>query len=660
MQETGKRPIRVLPPELKNQIAAGEVVERPSSVLKELVENSLDAGATSVDVRIERGGQGLICVQDNGHGLGQEELELAVTRHATSKIGSIEELSQILSFGFRGEALPSIASVSHFTMSAALRPPDALDASEVSGADASFIRVLHGRIQDKGPAAIPPGARVEVRELFANIPARLKFLKTQATESNRCQETLFRLALTALDTAFVLRNETREVFCFPACQSLRDRLAQAWPPALTEGLLDFDLENGPYRAYGLAGRPGVKQSRANRMLFFVNGRAVQDRLLLKAAMEAYKGRLLAREYPPLVLFLELPPDEVDANVHPAKAEVRFRDESTVFSTVRRALRTALDTHERAPFDAAHITEPPAFASDLFRSPHAGAYEGLRSRPDQDAAAEFGFSEDAGGQHDQNTGTGLRPAGPEAPVRNEQYALDIRPSGKAQEDFPQTAPQGGPAYVAEPGLDDAVTEPVVRPVMPAQDQTHTRFQFANQEVAFLGILADTYFILRLGNQGLALLDQHAAHERVLYARMRAAGQRGDSQLLAMPLELVLHPSERSHLQELWAELRQLGYSLEMVSEELCRIKGIPGGLEPGESKELLQAMLSGQSRSIDELWKMLSCKSAVKAGQPLAREEALALLEAWQQTPQREYCPHGRPILIHWDVSDLERLFKRKN
>ncbi len=659
MQESGKRPIRVLPPELKNQIAAGEVVERPSSVLKELVENSLDAGATSVDVRIERGGQGLIRVQDNGHGLGQEELELAVTRHATSKIGSIEELSQIMSFGFRGEALPSIASVSHFTMSAALRTPEGTEGADCSGADASFIDVLHGRIQDKGPTAMPPGARVEVRDLFANIPARLKFLKTQATESSRCQESLFRLSLTALDTAFVLHNENREVFCFPARQSLRDRLAQAWPPALTEGLLDFDQENGPYRASGLAGRPGVKQSRANRMLFFVNGRAVQDRLLLKAAMEAYKGRLLSREYPPLVLFLELPPDEVDANVHPAKAEVRFRDENKVFSTVRRALRTALDTHERAPFDAAHITEPPAFASDLFRPSRESAYEGLRSRPD---APEFSDSADSGALR-ADAAVGLRPVKSEEPVRNEQYALDMRPSERARESLfnpesPDEESAGGPARVAEPGFADAVPRSPMRPL--AQDQTATGFQFANQDVAFLGILADTYFILRLGNQGIALLDQHAAHERVLYARMRADGQRGDSQLLAIPLELVLHPSERARLQELWAELRQLGYSLEMASEETCRIKGIPGGLEPGEARELLQAMLSGQSRSMDELWKMLSCKSAVKAGQPLAREEALALLEAWQQTPQREYCPHGRPILIHWDVRDLERLFKRKN
>ena len=628
-----RRPIRVLPPELANQIAAGEVVERPASVLKELVENSLDAGATSIEAAIEGGGQALILVRDNGSGMPAAELELAVTRHATSKIAELTDLSGILSFGFRGEALPSIASVSRLTLAAA----------DPSGGEASSISVAHGRVAARGPAALDRGTRVEVRDLFANVPARLKFLKTPATEARRCSDILFRLALARPDVRFALSVNGREAFNFPAGQTLADRLAAAWPPAATEGLLPLDTGPAPgpvgMRLSGLVGHPRAGQARADRILFYVDGRPVSDRLLQSALREAYSGRLLAREYPQAVLFLELPAEEVDVNVHPAKSEVRFRDERAVFGFVRRAVDAVLS---RAEAEFAPAWDRP------------GREPGLREEASDYAPAP------------PDRQPGLFPASP--PLLPEQkFATRAAFEAEAGRDEPAWLRPGPPrvaGFGSDPGMENGDPYPAGSPLpapAPAGQPAAGAPRPADLRpgLAYLGQVAGTYLVLAEAEAGLTLVDQHAAHERVLYSAMRRTGGSGASRPLALPRDLALHPAEAERLDRLWPRLKELGFGLSRPAPDRLSLTATPANLEPGEAVELLRDALSGKSDGPEDLWALLSCKAAVKAGTPLARDEALALLDAWLAAEDRDYCPHGRPVRVRFTPAELEKLFKRR-
>ncbi|WP_027723126.1 DNA mismatch repair endonuclease MutL [Maridesulfovibrio zosterae] len=637
--------IHVLPAALRNQIAAGEVVERPSSVVKELVENSIDAGSTQVDVTIERGGQGLICVRDNGAGIAPDELKLAVTRHATSKIANVDDLSAITSFGFRGEALPSIGSVSRFKMTSCQK----------GASEGWFISVEGGEVIDEGPAVIPGGTSVEVRDLFFSVPARLKFLKTESTEARRCNQTLFKISLANLNAGLSFISNGKEQFRLPPGQSLPERLAAFWPRNICDSLLDFSHEAGEMKVYGCAGIPAAAQGRGDRIVMFVNGRPVQDKLLLSAVRGAYKGRLISREYPQAVLFLELPPHLVDVNVHPAKMEVRFQDERPVFSVIRNGIAQALSRYELGIVDGdAHVQE------QMFSEHRAVAKETVTpsraSLPIEPAAKFSSWNEF------KNTDFTTLDNGPEQHASSVNAAFGSI-SDTTDSDF--TAPLSGNGFESDIIREESSnyrTEskpPDAESSINIQKSSHAVLRVPGSGIEYLGQVADTYLILKLPNGSLGLLDQHAAHERVIYHNMRNQRTKGDSRLLAIPVELTLHSSEVHRLQELWEELQSAGFVLELEGGQNLFMRGIPPGLETGEAREYLRAALDGQAKTLDDLWIMLSCKSAIKANQPLAVDEALALLEIWVQCPQREYCPHGRPVLVSWSSLDMEKLFKRK-
>ncbi len=639
--------IRILTAELANQIAAGEVVERPASVVKELVENSLDAGADDIIVEIENGGQTLIRVTDNGHGLGEEDLKLAVLRHATSKIAGIDDLQNIRSYGFRGEALPSIASVSRFRMTSA-------PGSESGGAgEGHSISVLYGSIGETAPAAINRGTCVEVAELFSNVPARLKFLKSPASELKKIQDIFARIALARPDVGFTLKSGSRSLLRFERGQDLAARLALLWPPAIVEALLPFDVTHNGIRLYGLTSSPLSSQPRADRMLFFVNGRAIGDRLLMRSVRQGYQGRLTTRDYPQTALFAEIPAGDVDVNVHPAKNEVRFRDEQEIFSAVHRAIASAL---AHVPLPSERFEEAPEQPSEggAVRQAHPlgfwgradsvsamGAFARKRFDPAEPAPRPAALHEAAQPEEDFLAVPGPSSAEPprqeEAPARTEEAEQASPPSLDAQ----------APARPAWPSRGD---------LLPEQDTAPQPLPLSG--FSYLGQIADTYLVFSQNGEALLILDQHAMHERIYYEKFRAEGSIGSSRPLLVPLDLELHPAEASRCLELRETLPKLGFECS-VGGSRCTVRSIPPEMDRSEALAFLREALSGRCDDLNSAWIHHACATAIRAGQKLSRDDALRLLQAWLRTEEPDFCPHGRPCALALDHAELEKLFKRR-
>ena len=593
--------IRRLPDRLVNRIAAGEVVERPASVVKELVENALDAGATRITVTMEEGGRRLVLVEDDGHGMDAEELPLALERHATSKLAD-ERLVTIHTLGFRGEALPSIAAVARLAIT-----------SRTPAADGAWrIRAEAGRVAPVEPAAGAPGTRVEVRDLFFNLPARLKFLKSERSENGAALEVVRRLAMAAPRVAFRLFQDGRRMLDLdavseePGEEAVLSRIAPLLGRDFAAAALRVEAERDGIRLVGYAGLPTLSRNHGRHQYLFVNGRPVQDPLLRGCLRAAYSDLLFRDRQPVAALFLRLPPERVDVNVHPQKSEVRFREPECVRGLVIGALKRALAEHGHR--SAATVT-----AAAL--GPLPGAAPGrvaVRAAPAPRQEALTGLAE--------------APAGFDAVAA----AVAVQAPGSAEEE-----PAPGPLGRARAQILDSY------------------------------ILAET-------DDGLVIVDQHAAHERIVYERLKAQLREGGiaRQLLLVPEVVELEAGERAVLVEHRQALEELGILLEPFGGDAVIVREVPAllGEAGGRLAELLRDVAQelescGEAlslrESLERVLATLACHGSIRAGRRLSVAEMDALLRQIEQTPYSAQCNHGRPTYVTLDRGGLERLFARR-
>ncbi|HEY1852798.1 MAG TPA: DNA mismatch repair endonuclease MutL [Candidatus Binataceae bacterium] len=661
------RIVHILPEQVASQIAAGEVVERPASALKELVENALDAGARAVTVEIERGGGALLMVTDDGCGMGREDAILALRRHATSKIRDAADLTAIHTLGFRGEALAAIASVSRMVLRTR-RPVDD---------DGIEIVAVGGEIERVTQCAMAPGTRIEVRDLFFNTPARLKFLKTVATEQGAAADAIQRLALAHYRVAFRLGADGRSVAAMPRAASLLERLRQLFGAKLADRMIAFDYRAGRARAWGLAA--GSQESFATpRMVFsFVNGRAVRDRMLARAVAQAYATLIPRGRHPAVALMIELRAEEVDVNVHPMKTEVRFRNSGAVFELVYHALRARLS--DQTGVNDGGNGGTPADNEGENQAATADGGGGLIDigATDIDETAPAAAS----------SGAGLREAlGADRPLRliaDAPAALrgDQRPLGLGYRHADQAA--AGPDGTA--GLDDGSAGPgpaAISQIAAALGVTDRTGGIAVREAQIprysglrvLGQLFTGYIVLEdisaRSDDGLILVDQHAAHERVTFERLKAEMRAGGvrTQALLAPATLELGVARASMVMAGIAELRAIGFELEQFGPSTLLLKAAPAVFgAAGDGLKLLRDMIEGigegggrarDESAFEDLLKRLACHGSVRVGRQLAAPEITALLTALDATPFKSNCPHGRPVHIRFARGSIERLFRR--
>ncbi|MCW5874253.1 MAG: DNA mismatch repair endonuclease MutL [Anaerolineales bacterium] len=575
-------PIRMLPDELASQIAAGEVVERPASVVKELVENALDAGASRIQVRIEGAGQRLIEVSDDGLGIPVAELPLALERHATSKLSTPDDLEHIHTLGFRGEALAAIASVSRFTLTS--RPPE----SEA----AARIQVDAGKRAGLEQLGAPVGTLAHVEDLFFNLPARRKFLKGDATERRHISQLVARYALAYPQVAFDLQIDGKHMLQTSGNGDRREILAALYDAGMARRMIPVESPEEPIAVSGFISPPELTRGNRAELTFFVNGRWVQDSALAAAAIQAYHGLLMVGRYPLVVLFIDMPSELVDVNVHPTKAEVRFAQRDRVFTTVQRAVRRALLAH--APIPQLEPLQP-----------------GLAWRP--------------------------MPAPPE-PTPEPESELAAPPQHNAGE------------------IIDAETEPAVaQPRLPGVPL-----------LRLVGQVGSAYLVAE-GPDGLYLVDQHAAHERVLFERFRSQRQQLGSQLLLEPVTVELPAAQAELLDGQLDTLCELAFEIEPFGPQAYKVRAIPAVLLGSDPEAALRAVVEDFEEDEQPLEKELEAKLiarickriAVKAGQQLSPEAQRALLRDLEACEAPRTCPHGRPTMIHLSIDVLEKQFGRR-
>ncbi|QYY30989.1 MULTISPECIES: DNA mismatch repair endonuclease MutL [Cupriavidus] len=638
------RPIRPLPDQLISQIAAGEVVERPASVVKELLENALDAGTSQLGIRLEEGGVRRIVITDNGCGIPPAELPVALMRHATSKIASLDELEAVLTLGFRGEALASIASVSQLS----------LTSRTASDAHATQVSADTGAMQ---PASGGVGTTVDVQHLYFNTPARRKFLKSEQTELGHCLEMVRRVALARPDVAISVHHNGKPLEHWNA-GDVATRTAQVLGSDFARARLPLDEEAGDLHLYGFAGLPTASRGRPDQQYFFVNGRFVRDKLLNHAVRSAYQDVLHGDRFPSYVLCLDLPPEMVDVNVHPSKIEVRFRESRSVHQFVYHAVQRCLARQAGENGDSLHT------GTDVEDVPAAGGAGELR-----EPRAPYGGTASSGSQWINYSAARQTELGIAQP--RQAYLGMVREATMPRPYVPSSQP---PAWLADaqaaradepPSLLDGVAP--ARMALPiAEDATEGA---EDHPLGYAIAQLHGIYVLAQNARGLVLVDMHAAHERILYEQIKDALDARDLavQPLLLPVTLPANPVEIGTAEEHRETLELLGFDIAPVSPTTLAVRAVPALLQQADAEALARDVLRdlhsyGGSRVLaerrNELLATLACHSAVRANRKLTLEEMNALLRQMEQTERADQCNHGRPTWVQLSVSELDRLFLR--
>ncbi len=606
-----RRPIRELPDELVSQIAAGEVIERPASVVRELVDNALDAGARQITVRLLAGGTRLVSVEDDGGGILPPELAVALKRHATSKIASLADLESVGTMGFRGEALAAIASVSELSL-----------LSRVQGEATAFL--LDARTGELRPAARAVGTTVEVKELFFSTPARRKFLKTDATELAHCVEAVRRHALAWPSVGFAIWHEGKLIEQWRATDARSTRVADVLGADFIEQSVALAGQAGPLRVTGHAGLPDVARSRADHQYAYVNGRYVRDKVIAHAVRSAYEDVLHGQRQPVYVLSLEIDPTQVDVNVHPTKVEVRFRDGRAVHQAVRHALENALAASRAGEAPIA----PTAFAAPSAQGPAPWQQPATDASRWTQPSMRFAAREDLPGQPVSDLSLLWQPSTPASPAA--------------------TFSSGSPPDTAAP--------------LPAGDWPLGRALAQLQGV----------YILAENAQGLVVVDMHAAHERIVYEKLKSQAGDDDTQAIAsqpllIPATFPATPQEVATAESSAEALRLLGLDISPLSAKTLAVRAVPTSLAQGDAVELARSVLAELAqheastviqRARNELLATMACHGAVRANRRLTLDEMNALLRQMEQTERADQCNHGRPTWRQVTLRELDALFLR--
>lgn len=607
--------IRILPEILSNKIAAGEVVERPASVVKELIENSIDAGSTQINIEIEQGGKNLIRISDNGTGMTNDDAMLAIERYATSKIYKDEDLFAINTLGFRGEALPSIGSVSKLTLISRARTSDI----------ASEIYIEGGKVKKVSETGAPPGTMISVEHLFFNTPARRKFLKTINTEMGHISDTIASIALGWPGVQFKLTHNNKPVKSWPKANDSFNRVVDVLGNDLRNSLHKISFEDNYMKIDGWLSSPDNNRSTSQRLFIYINGRYIRDRKLLHAIFEGYGSRLMKGRYPVGVLFLDIPYDQLDVNVHPTKHEVRFADHGRVYNAVKTSIANKLAKTEKNKHqflsNSSEYYEKQNTVRDL--SENKSFFPKSTIRP-------FFISE-------KNDTFGQAALKPEKQIKNEPI--------ESQERFPGS-------------------ESKVVPSAKDQDELWNKKFFS--DLTIIGQLHNTYILCDSGD-GLIIIDQHAAHERIVFEKLKQSKTKIESQSLLLPETIELGYKEAAALEKITTELSALGLEIEPFGGNTFTVKAVPAILSQGMISNLVieiaeKLIESGHTKTLqdalDDCLILMACHGSIRANQSLLDKQMKYLLVQLDECETPSFCPHGRPTWIRWSMSSLEKSFRR--